>query len=206
MIGRYPVLDCCRQEISEAYLILKDAYEGGHKLLVAGNGGSAADSEHIAGEMMKRFRLARPVPAEFANRLVKEDPKRGAKLASNLERGLLAIPLVTHEALTTAYINDVDGVGVFAQQLYGYGETGDVFLGISTSGNSENVIHAAVCAQALDMKVIALTGEGGGELASHADVTIAVPERETYLVQELHLPIYHCLCFMLEEHFFGSKI
>ena len=206
MIGRYPAIAGCRQAIEKAYLVLKDAYENGHKLFVAGNGGSAADSEHIAGEMMKRFRLARPVPEEFAKRLVKADPKRGAKLAENLEQGLLAIPLVTHEALTTAYINDVDGVGVFAQQLYGDGETGDVFLGISTSGNSENVIHAAVCARALDMKVIALTGEGGGKLASYADVTIAVPEKETYLIQELHLPIYHCLCLMLEEHFFGSEI
>ena len=206
MIGRYPVLADCKKDIEKAYWLLKEAYETGHKLLVAGNGGSAADSEHIAGEMMKRFRLARPVPADFAAKLKEADPVRGTKLAANLEQGLLAIPLVTHEALTTAYINDVDGVGVFAQQLYGYGETGDVFLGISTSGNSENVIHAAVCAQALDMKVIALTGEGGGKLAEHADVTIAVPEKETYLIQELHLPIYHCLCLMLEEHFFGSKI
>ena len=130
------------------------------------------------------------------------DPDRGKKLAKNLERGLMAIPLTAHEALTTAYINDVDGLGVFAQQLLGFGRPGDVFLGISTSGNSQNIINATVVARAREIKVIGLTGAEGGELARVSDVSIKVPETETYMIQELHVPVYHCLCLMLEEHFF----
>lgn len=203
LVERYPQLAVCRDDVIDAYEIMEEAYLGDKKLLIAGNGGSAADSEHIAGELMKRFRLHRSVPAEFAEKLKEIDPIRGENLAKNLERGLMAIPLVAHEALTTAYINDVDGLGVFAQQLYGFGREGDVFLGISTSGNSKNVMSATVVARALGIKVIGLTGKTGGELASVADVAIRVPETETYLIQELHLPIYHCLCLMLEDKFFG---
>ncbi len=202
---RYPSLSECRQDIEEAFYILKEAYEGGHKLLVAGNGGSAADAEHIAGEMMKKFRIRRQVPGEFAEKLTAIDPERGRMLAANLEQSLTTVPLVTCEAITTAYMNDVDAIGVFAQQLYGFGRCHDVFLGISTSGNSENIISACVVAKALDMKVIVLTGAGGGKLAGFADVAIKVPETETYLIQELHLPVYHCLCMMLEEQFFKSE-
>ncbi len=203
LVSRYPQLCLCKDDILHAYIIMEEAYAGDHKLLIAGNGGSAADSEHIAGELMKRFSIARPVPEDFAKKLVCIDPLRGPELAKNLERGLMAIPLVAHEALTTAYINDVDGLGVFAQQLYGFGRPGDVFLGISTSGNSKNVMSATVVARALGIKVIGLTGASGGELATVADVAIKVPEAETYKIQELHLPIYHCWCLMLEEHFFG---
>ena len=152
---------------------------------------------------MKRFKTARPVPKEFAERLKAIDPVRGEELSNNLERGLMAIPLVAHEALTTAYINDVDGLGVFAQQLYGFGREGDVFLGISTSGNSKNVMSAAIVAKALGIKIIGLTGRDGGELAKISDVTIIAPANETHIIQEMHLPIYHCLCLMLEEYFFG---
>ena len=204
LIQRYPILSACRNSIIDAYLLLEECYHTDHKLLIAGNGGSAADSEHIAGELMKRFKIQRTVTKEFANKLKEVDDVRGERLAGNLERGLMAIPLVAHEALSTAYINDVDGLGVFAQQLYGYGRCGDVFLGISTSGNSENVMNAAVVAKALGLKIIGLTGETGGKLASIADVTIRVPEKETYMIQELHLPVYHCLCLMLEDHFFGE--
>lgn len=204
LISRYPKLEKCRQQIIDAYLILEECYESDGKLLIAGNGGSAADAEHIAGELMKRFKLPRPVSCEFAERLQEIDSERGKHLSKNLERGLMAIPLVAHESLSTAYINDVDGLGVFAQQLYGFGRQGDVFLGISTSGNSENVLNAAVVAKALGIKVIGLTGNSGGELAKVADVVIKVPEDETYMVQELHLPVYHCLCLMLEEKFFGE--
>lgn len=203
LVDRYPDLAVCKNDIQKAFEVLEEAYSNDHKLLIAGNGGSAADSEHIAGELMKRFKTARPVPTDFANELKKIDPVRGVDLANNLERGLMAIPLVAHEALTTAYINDVDALGVFAQQLYGFGRPGDVFLGISTSGNSKNIMSATVVARALGIKVIGLTGENGGELASVADVCIRVPENETYLVQELHLPVYHCLCMMLEDRFFG---
>ncbi len=204
LISRYPVLESVREEIAQGYLIMKECYEHDGKLLIAGNGGSAADSEHIAGELMKRFKSPRPVTPEFAEKLKSIDPVRGENLAKNLERGLMAIPLVAHEALTTAYINDVDGLGVFAQQLFGFGRQGDVFLGISTSGNSKNVMSATVVARAIGMKVIGLTGQDGGELAEAADVAVKVPEKETYMIQELHLPIYHCWCLMLEDRFFGS--
>lgn len=203
LIERYPVLKCCYDDINKAYNVMEKAYESDHKLLIAGNGGSAADSEHIAGELMKRFRIPRPCPPEFRDRLISIDPERGENLANKLERGLMAIPLVAHEALTTAYLNDVDGLSVFAQQLYGFGRAGDVFLGISTSGNSKNIINATIVAKALGIQVVGLTGAQGGELAKNADVTIKVPETETFKIQELHLPVYHCLCLMLEEKFFG---
>ena len=201
LLQRYPVLESIKEEIMRAYLVMEECYEHDGKLLIAGNGGSAADSEHIAGELMKRFKNPRPVTPEVAEKLKAVDPVRGEELAKNLERGLMAIPLVAHEALTTAYINDV---GVFAQQLFGLGRPGDVFLGISTSGNSKNVMSATVVARALGIKVIGLTGEKGGELASVADVVVKVPETETYMIQELHLPVYHCLCLMLEDRFFGN--
>lgn len=205
LLDRYPILSGVKEDIYAAFTLIKDCYEADHKLLIAGNGGSAADSEHIAGELMKRFMIPRPVPGELAVKLQSIDPVIGENLARNLERGLMAIPLVAHEALSTAYINDVDGLGVFAQQLYGFGRPGDVFWGISTSGNSKNVISAAVVARALGIKVIGLTGAGGGRLAEIADITIRVPETETYKIQELHLPVYHCLCLMLEDHFFGGN-
>lgn len=203
LTSRYPSLETCRESIIDAYQIMEDCYSHDGKLLIAGNGGSAADSEHIAGELMKRFETPRPVPAEFAEKLKAVDPVLGVDLSKNLERGLMAIPLVAHEAMTTAYINDVDGQGVFAQQLYGFGRPGDVFLGISTSGNSKNVMSATVVARALGIKVIGLTGAKGGELAKVADVAVKVPQTETYMIQELHLPVYHCWCLMLEDHFFS---
>ncbi len=202
LISRYPVLSKVKKEILEAYYVLEECFSRDGKLLIAGNGGSAADAEHMAGELMKRFQKPRPISKSFASKLRAIDPVRGDNLACNLERGLMAIPLVAHEALTTAYINDVDGQGVFAQQLLGFGRKGDVFLGISTSGNSQNIMSATVVARALDIKVIGLTGADGGELASVSDVVIKVPETETFIIQELHLPVYHCLCLMLEDHFF----
>ena len=151
---------------------------------------------------MKRFKRPRPVSTEFAKKLKEVDPIRGKDLAENLECSLMAIPLVAHEALTTAYINDVDGLGVFAQQLFGFGRPGDVFVGISTSGNSRNIMSATVVARALGIKIIGLTGANGGELATVADVCVKAPELETYMIQEYHLPIYHCWCLMLEDRFF----
>lgn len=204
LLRRYEILYTVRQEIIDSYFIMEEAYENGGKLLVAGNGGSAADSEHIVGELMKKFVKARPVPPEFAEKLASVDPEIGPALAKKLESGLNAIPLVAHEALTTAYMNDVDARCVFAQQLFVYGKSGDVFLGISTSGNSQNILDAAVVAKAAGIKIIGLTGAQGGRLAAAANVVVKVPETETYRVQELHVPIYHCWCLMLEEHFFGS--
>lgn len=204
LVSRYPRLEGVAPSIILAYELMAVSYEHDGKLLVAGNGGSAADSEHITGELMKRFKIPRPIDSDLAAKLVSIDPIRGKILSQNLERGLMAIPLVTHEALSTACINDIDGNGVFAQQLLGFGRPEDVFLGISTSGNSQNIMNAVVVAKALEIKVIGLTGAEGGELAKAADVAICVPETETYMIQELHLPIYHCLCLMLEEHFFGG--
>ncbi len=204
LISRYPALSFVEKDIIKAYDVMEKCYTHDHKLLIAGNGGSAADSEHIAGELMKRFKTPRPVDQSFADKLIEIDSERGPELAKNLERGLMAIPLVAHEALSTAYINDVDGYGVFAQQLLGFGRPGDVFLGISTSGNSQNVMNAAVVARAVGMPVIGLTGAKGGELGEFADVAVRVSETETYMIQELHLPVYHTWCLMLEEHFFGA--
>lgn len=205
LIQRYPKLEGVVPSIISAYNVMEETYSHDGKLLVAGNGGSAADSEHIAGELMKRFKRPRPVKKFFAERLIAIDSIRGPQLAKNLERSLMAIPLVAHEALSTAYINDVDGYGVFAQQLLGFGRVGDVFLGISTSGNSQNIMNAVVVAKAMGIKVIGLTGADGGELARTADVAVKAPETETYMIQELHLPIYHCWCLMLEDRFFGEN-
>lgn len=205
LVERYPTLAKIKQDIIDAYFIMEQCYLNDGKILIAGNGGSAADSEHIAGELMKRFKTPRPIDNELADKLKNIDPVRGENLAKNLECSLMAIPLVAHEALSTAYINDVDGLGVFAQQLFGFGKAGDVFLGISTSGNSKNVMSATVVARALGIKVIGLTGASGGELANVADVCVCAPENETYMIQEYHLPIYHCWCLMLEDKFFGGE-
>ena len=203
LINRYPVLEPVKEAIFQAYCLLEKCYEGGGKLLIGGNGGSSADSEHIAGELMKGFCKKRQVPEDFAGKLMEADKERGKYLAEKLQQGLPAIALTGHTALSTAYLNDVDGLLTIAQQLYGYGKKGDVFLGISTSGNSENILYAAAAARAMEIPVIALTGKDGGRLAEAADVAIIVPEQETYRIQELHLPVYHALCLMLEERFFG---
>lgn len=202
LIHRYPVLEPVRQNIDQAYRLLEEAFAHGNKLLIAGNGGSCADSEHIVGELMKGFCRRRPVPEAFAQALKAADPKRGELLADKLQGALPAIALTGHPALSTAFLNDVEGALIYAQQVYGYGKEGDVFLGISTSGNAENVLYAAAVAKAKGMHVIALTGKDGGKLREAADVAIIVPEQETYQIQELHLPVYHTLCLMLEEHFF----
>ena len=205
LIERYPVLTVCKDDIIAAYDVLEECFATGHKLLIAGNGGSCADCEHIVGELMKGFKLPRKCTDEFAEKLKAIDDIRGAELAERLQGGLPAIALDGHQGLNTAYINDVanGGLLMYAQQVNGYGLEGDVFLGISTSGNSKNVMFATVVAKAKGLKVIGLTGAKGGELAKTADVAIKVPETETYMIQELHLPVYHCLCLALEEKFFG---
>mgnify|MGYP001157699068 FL=1 len=202
LIERYPILKSCEEDIGEAYCLLRDSYETGGKLLVAGNGGSAADAEHITGELMKSFKKKRALSAEFKCKLEVADSIMGQHLGEVLEQPLPAMALVGHEALSTAFLNDKEGKTVFAQQLLGFGKKGDVFLGISTSGNSRNVLYAAVTAKAMGITVIALTGTSGGRLAGLADTAICVPETETFKVQELHLPVYHCLCLMLEDYFF----
>ena len=183
--------------------MLEEAYENGGKLLVAGNGGSAADAEHIVGELMKGFKLPRKPETNFAEKLVAENQELGSVLAENLQGTLPAIALDGHPALSTAYMNDCEPLLCFAQQVNGYGKSGDVFLGISTSGNSKNVLFAATTAHAKGMKVIGLTGAKDSKLKDMSDVCIKAPQTETYMIQELHLPIYHCLCLMLEDRFFA---
>lgn len=205
LVNRYPELSGAKKEISEAYQILENCYAYGGKLLVAGNGGSAADAEHIVGELMKGFKLPRKPDADFAEKLIAENQKLGSVLAENLQGALPAIALDGHPALSTAYMNDCEPLLCFAQQVNGYGKTGDVFLGISTSGNSKNVLYAATTAHAKGMKVIGLTGAKSSKLEQMSDICIKVPQIETYMIQELHLPVYHCLCLMLEERFFGEN-
>ena len=200
---RYPKLRPCEEAILQAYETLEQAYAQGRKLLVCGNGGSASDSEHIVGELMKEFKLKRKVYSGQADAMKAIDPDMGDYLANNLQGALPAIALTGHSALSTAFMNDSESVLVFAQQVNGYGKPGDVFLGISTSGNSMNVIYAAMTAKARGLKVLGLTGQRESRLSRLADVCIQVPETETYKIQELHLPVYHCLCLMLEERFFG---
>ena len=201
---RYPSLACVKQAVIDAYLIMEGSYAEGGKLLVAGNGGSAADSEHIVGELMKSFKLPRKPDADFSEKLKAVDAELGSVLSENLQGALPAIALDGHVALTTAYMNDCEPLLCFAQQVNGFGRPEDVFLGISTSGNSKNILFAAVAAKAKGMKVIGLTGEKNSKLAELADVCIQAPNTDTYMIQELHLPIYHCLCLMLEDRFFGE--
>lgn len=205
LIERYPQIDNCKKEIEEAYLVLEESYANGNKLLVAGNGGSAADSEHIVGELMKGFENPRNISSEYKEKLTSVNNELGKVLGENLQMALPTIALDGHVALTTAYMNDCEPLLCFAQQVNGYGKEGDVFLGISTSGNSKNILYAAVVAKAKGMKVVALTGAKDSKLSQIADVTIKAPETRTYRIQEYHLPIYHCLCLMLEERFFGDN-
>lgn len=203
LIERYPTLTICKQDIWDAYELLCDMYQNKGKMLIAGNGGSAADAEHMVGELMKGFVLARELSAETLKALQNADQEMGNILSNKLQGALPAIALGGHVALSTAFLNDVDATYAFAQQVYGYGQKGDTFFGITTSGNSSNVLYACVTAKAKGMHTIALTGKGGGKIKNMVDIAIVVPEQETFKIQELHLPIYHCICLMLEEQIFG---
>ncbi len=202
---RYPKLEVCKEDIRKAFEILKESFAHDRKLLVCGNGGSAADSEHIVGELMKEFKMKRKIYSDQACAMMSIDPELGKELAENLQGALPAITLTAHSSLTTAYMNDSEPQLVFAQQVNGYGKKGDTFLGITTSGNSKNVLYAAVCAKAKGLYVIGLTGQRQNKLEKFTDVCIHVPEVETYKIQELHLPVYHSLCMMLEDEFFGEN-
>lgn len=204
LIERYPKLEECQEAIALAFEIMVKSYENNHKMLIAGNGGSAADSNHIVGELMKSFELKRPIKKDIYNKIIKYE-KYGTMLADSLQGALPAISLNNHESLNTAFLNDVNPYVTFAQQVLGYGQTEDVFLGISTSGNSKNVVMAAIVAKAKGMKVIGLTGAKESDLSAIADVTIKVPETRTFKIQEYHLPVYHCLCLMLEKYFFQAN-
>ena len=202
-LDRVFIFDRSLKKIGSIHFNANTGPRHGNKLLVAGNGGSAADSEHIVGELMKGFVQQRKPDDSFRKRLQEEDEELGSVLADSLQGALPAIALDGHPALSTAYMNDCEPLLCFAQQVNGYGKSGDVFLGISTSGNSKNILYAAVTAHAKGMRVIGLTGQKDSKLSDRADICIQVPQTETYMIQELHLPVYHCLCLMLEERFFS---
>jgi len=197
-IQRYSALEVCREQMKHAVTIIEQMYQESGKLLLCGNGGSAADCEHISGELLKGFLLKRPPLREEIDGLRPE-------IASGLQRGIQAIPLTSLSALSTAFGNDVAPENTFAQAVFALGSHGDVFLGISTSGNAENVCRAAEVARKKGLPTIALTGQSGGRLAGLCDVAIRVPATETYQIQEYHLPVYHALCAQVEEDLFGGN-
>ena len=203
LIFSYPGLDVCRADIEAAFNVLRDCYRRGGKVLTCGNGGSASDAEHIVGELMKGYLLKRPVPEEMRTKLTATSPEDGDYLANHLQGGLPAFSLVSQTSLLSAIANDTAADMVYAQQVYGYGREGDVLIGISTSGNSANVIRAMQVARTLGLHIIGLTGRTGGKLKPLCDVCIRVPANDTTLIQERHLPIFHVLCAMLEEEFFA---
>ena len=195
LYGRYPQLKGCEGEIAKAFDLLLSCYRNGGKVLTCGNGGSAADAEHIVGELLKKFRKHRDIDNGVAERLPPE-------LVAKLEGAFPAVSLVSMSGILTAFANDVAWKTAFAQQVYGLGNPGDVLIALSTSGNSANCVNAALVAKAKGMKVVSMTGEGGGRIGELADAAIRVPETETYKIQELHLPIYHALCAELEDMLF----
>lgn len=197
LVRRYPALVECAGDMEAAFAVFRDAFSRGGKALLAGNGGSAADAEHWSGELLKGFAHKRPLPRQWRDKLP-------ADLASRLQGALPAIPLSGFSSLSTAFGNDVDPEYAYAQLVWALGAPGDVLVGISTSGNARNVCRAADVAKARGLSIVALTGRSGGCLAPMASVAIRVPEAETFKIQELHLPVYHCLCLMIEDEFFGA--
>ena len=189
---RYPELECCKDDIEKALQLMIETYKNKGKILLCGNGGSASDSEHIVGELMKGFLLKRQVT----------DERLSQKMRENLQGALPAISLNSQIALMTAFNNDLNPDFVFAQQVYGYAKENDLLIGISTSGNSENVLNAVKVANSMGVKSIVLTGKDGGKLKNLATVSICVPANETCKIQEYHLPVYHYLCAKVEEEFF----
>lgn len=203
LIRKYPELSQCADDIQKTFETLNSCYSNGGKVLLAGNGGSASDCEHIVGELMKGFMSKRPISADMRAKLQQiNGADEGNYLADHLQGALPAISLVSHTALMTAYANDVAADMIFAQQVYGYGKPGDVLIGLSTSGNSRNVLRAIQVARCLGMKTIGFTGKDGGRMKELCDVTIRVPFDSTPDIQERHLPIYHAVCIMLEKEQF----
>ena len=205
LIKRYPTLSPISEKIERAKDILCRAAEQGGKILVCGNGGSSADADHIVGELMKGFLLKREMPPSDKEKFKAALGDDATPFVEKLQQGIPAISLSAQTAISSAFINDVDPDLIYAQMVYCYGESGDVLIAISTSGNSKNVVNALLCAKALDIATIALTGKKESRLSENADCTIMVPEEETFKIQELHLPIYHYLCASIENYLFGNK-
>lgn len=204
LVERYPKLQCCYEDISSAIRTVISCYEQHHKLLLCGNGGSAADSEHIVGELMKGFVLQRPLDREVQEKLVSQFPLEANYFLKNLQGALPAISLVNQISLNSAFSNDRAPDLSFAQQILALGEDGDILLAISTSGNSKNIIYAAQIAKIKNVKTISLTGQTGGMLREFSNICICAPSNETYKIQEYHLPIYHAICLAVENEFFGE--
>ena len=203
LVTNYPQLSGCMDDIWAAYELMKNASLNGRLIMACGNGGSAADAEHIVGELMKGFKVKRSLTDRQREALVAAFQADGDYLADNLQRAIPAVSLVSQSALTSAFINDVAPDMVFAQQVFGYGREGDVLLGFSTSGNSKNVINACKVASSFGIRTIGMTGESDSKLREICDVTIRVPANETFRVQEYHLPVYHTLCALLETEMFA---
>jgi phosphoheptose isomerase len=206
LVEKYPDLAVCTADIERSADTLQAAFQQGGKLLICGNGGSAADCEHLVGELMKGYLLPRPLPPSVRQKLIERFPDNGNYLADHLQGALPAISLVSQTALLTAYGNDVSSEMAFAQQVYGYGRSGDVVLGISTSGNARNVVYALQVGRALGLHTIGCTGRSGGQLLAHCEVAIRVPWDGTADIQERHLAIYHALCGIVEEAFFADSL
>ncbi len=200
LFEKYPALETCRNDIIGAIDEITSCYSNKGKLLLCGNGGSCADADHIVGELMKSFEKKRPINPKLEKSL--NATERGKYIGRKLQNALPAISLNAHSALYSAISNDIDPNLVFAQQIVGYGNPGDVLIAISTSGNSQNVVDAAITAKAMGLKVIGLTGESGGKIKELCDITIRVPALSIPEIQEFHLPVYHTICKYIENKFF----
>ena len=203
LFEHYPALEVCRESIGSAFQLLSNCYHRQGLIMACGNGGSAADAEHIVGELMKEFKMKRPLNDEQQKRIRSAYPDDGEFLAQHLQQAIPAISLVSQTSFATAFMNDVHTDMVFAQLVLGYGKPGDVLIGFSTSGNSRNVVNACKIAKASGLRTIGFTGEKSSYISECCDVAIRVPAHEVYRVQELHLPVYHTLCAMLEIDAFG---
>ena len=201
---RYPSLSGLRNTIADAAGMIIDCYSSAGKLLICGNGGSSADADHFAAELMKSFETLRPLDESLKKRFYEISGTRGRYLGNKLEHSLPAISLPANTALTTAISNDINPSLIFAQQIIGYGEEGDILLGISTSGNSQNIVDACITAKALNLNVIGITGKTGGKMKQFCDLLVNVPETRTAWVQELHLPVLHAICLKVENHFYSQ--
>lgn len=199
----HPVLSTIRESVGTAASAIIGCYQAGGKLLACGNGGSSSDAGHIVGELMKSFELSRPLGNDIRQMLLDISPERGEYMAGKLEKGLPSIALAEHTSLTTAICNDIDPDLVFAQQVISYGKPGDILLALSTSGNSRNITDACIAARALKLTVVGITGRKGGKMNEYCDIIINVPEDMTARIQELHLPVIHAICRIVENHFFG---
>jgi len=205
LIKRYPPLADLKENIWQTYEIMLESLKNGGTIFTCGNGGSASDSEHIAGELLKGFVLKRELKEDIKFQFSEKFGEDGAKLAGKLQYGLRAISLTSHPAFITAFANDVDADLIFAQQLFGLGRKNDVLIAISTSGNSPNIYNSILTASMIGVKTVLMTGKTGGRCAALVNIALKVPEHEAYKIQEYHLPIYHTLCLMIEDYFYGKR-